>query len=360
MTSISNTAQAESNALFLDYQNGNTNALGELYQRWNAYIIKHITKSNAFAGHLDIEDVASEVWIRVQENALKWDIDRCSFFKFLNYQIKKSIAETCRKRETFKRRADHEGFRVHIEDDENRSTFIEQLASDEPSAMDLLIYKERVDVIKKAIAVCGFPRQTRQILNLRLQGLTDVEIQTKLELKSRSQVTAVLSKAVKQLRATINPKTLEIQAPPKPQRTQRDELAVLGIQLAELCRKQGYKPLKLAETLQLRTEYLMAFLKGERKPHAPVLQRLASVLGEPVYAIYAPPLTNYPYAEQGQHLWYARVRQGYTILKLARQIQLRSGSSIRTYEHGWTRPPEDRLTRMAETLTAPQLLELYA
>ena len=352
MKSTSSTAHAESNALFFDYQNGNTNALAELYNRWNAYIVKRITQTHAFSCTEDIQDTASEVWIRVQEDAEKWDINLSSWFKFLDYATGKVIHDTIKRRNTLKRRADNYAFRVNPDSDETEPDFIEQLASSEPSALDVLIYNERVEALKEAIVVCQFSRQVQQILQLRLQGLSDIAIQRRLGLKSRSQVTAVLSRAVKQLRATINPKTLEIQPQPKTQQA-------YGIQLAELCRKREYKPLKLAEALEMTPEALMLFFKGERKPHAPLLQQMADVLGEAVYAIYAPPLTHLPYAEQGQQLWYARVRQGCTIQALARQIYLRSISSIRTYEYGESRPSEDRLARMAETLAAPQLLEIY-
>ena len=359
MKTQSSKAHAESNALFLRYQNGDTNALAELYNRWHHYIVKRIRNTNAFSCRLDIDEVASDVWIRVQEVALKWDIDRSSWFKFLDYMTGKVIHDTIKRRNAYKRRPDHEAFRVNIDSDENETDFIEQLASDEPPPIDEIIYNERVEALKRAIEVCQFSRHVRRILELRLQGLSNIDIQAKLGLKSRSQVTAVVHHAIKELRATINPKTLEIQPPPKTQRAKCDQLAMLGIQLAELCRKQEYKPLKLAKDLQMSPDVLMTFFTGERKPHAPVLQRLASVLGETVYAIYAPPLTNYPYAEQGQQIWYARVRQGYGIQKLARQIQLSYPSGIRQYEVGSSRPTQPRLTRMAETLYAPQLLEIY-
>ena len=360
MKSQSSTAHAESNALFLRYQNGDTHALAELYNRWQAYIIKRIRNTNAFSCRLDIEEIASDVWIRVQEEALKWDINRSSWFKFLDYATGKVIYDTLKRRNAYKRRPDHEAFRVNSDSDENEPDFIEQLASDEPTQLDVLIYNERVETLKKAIEVCQFSRQVREVLALRMQGLSDVDIQSKLGLKSRSQVTAVVHHAVKELRATINPKTLEIQRPPRTRRAKRERLATLGVQLAELCRKREYKPLKLARDLQMSPDVLDdAFFTGERKPHASELQRMADVLGEPVFAIYAPPLTHYPYAEQGQQMWYARVRQGYRIQKLARQIQLHSTSVIRQYEVGSSRPTEPRLTQIAETLLAPQLLEIY-
>ena len=381
MTFTTHTTTAEANALFVRYQHGDTDALGELYNQWHTYIIKRIRDTHAFFSESDIEDAASEVWIYVQEDALKWDIDRSSWFKFLDYMIGKVVAETCRKRNTHKRRADHGAYRVKnkygdtdislleimsnavsVDGDmyqKEKIAYMEHCRDTEPATLDRLIYSERVEVLKAAISVCQFSRQTQQILKLRLQGLTDVEIQTRLGMKSRSQVRAVLSRAIKQLRATIHPETLEIQPPPLTNRSKQEQLAALGIQLSELSRKKGYRPLHLAKALDLQTDVLLAFFKGERKPHAPVLQRMAELLGETVYAIYVPPLTNYPYATQGRQLWYARVRQGFTIQALARLIYLRSIASIRTYEHGESRPSEDRLVRMAETLAAPQLLEIY-
>ena len=355
MKFISNAAQAESNALLLSYQNGDTDALAELYNRWNAYITKRITESNAFSCQSDIEDTASEVWILVQENAAKWDIQRSSWYKFLDYRIKKAIAEASRKRETFKRRADHEAYRVPAEDEDTGISLIEQVAGDEPTALDILLYNEQVETLKSAIKVCQFSKQTRQILRLRLQGLSANDIQSRLGINSRSQVNAVLSRAINQLRTVINPKTYEIRMPP----TQHQSLASRGLQLAELCRKKEWKPLKFAKALDISPSTLTTFFNGERKPYAPVLYQMAKLLGESVYDIYVPPLTHFLYAEQGQQLWYARVRLGLTIQKLAYQIHLRCASGITKYETGRTRPPEPRLTRLADTLHAPKLLEIY-
>ena len=353
MKTVSSTAHAESNALFLRYQNGHTNALSELYNRWNNYIVKRITQSNAFSCREDIEDTASEVWIRVQEEALKWDINRSSWFKFLDYATGKVIHDTLKWRNAYKRRSDDSKYSISLDSLNTDIPFpIEQLASDEPSAIDTLMYNERVEAVKRAIEVCRFPRQVKQILRLRLQGLSHIAIQQRLDLKSRSQVGVALSRAVKELQASIDPKTLQIQPQPTTE-------YAYGIQLAELCRKREYKPMKLAKDLEMSLEVLMAFFKEDRKPQAPVLQRMAKVLGEAVYAIYAPPLMNYPYSGQGQQLWYARVRQGYTLQKLARLIYLRAAASIKQYECGTSRPSEDRLSRMAETLYAPQLLGIY-
>ena len=356
---VSSAAHAEANALFVRYQNGDTNALAELYTRWQNYIIKRITHSNAFSCRLDIEEVASDVWIRVQQEALKWDIHRSSWFKFLDFATGKVIHDTIKRRDAYKRRSDDPAFQVSLDSESSATVPMEYLFSNEPSPLDRLIYNERLEVLKRAIAVCQFPHQARQILQLRLQGLQHAEIQSRLGIESPHQVPATLSHVFQQLRAAINPKTLEVQPPPLSKRSQRDQLAALGVQLSELCRKRGYKPLKLAKALDMRIEVLVTFLKGERKPSAPLLQRLASILGEGVYKIYSPPLTNYPYAAQGQQLWYARVQQGCTILRLARLVYLRSAASIRTYEHGTNRPTDARLTLISKTLSAPQLIGIY-
>lgn len=194
MKSTSNAAHAASNALFKRYQEGDTSALAELYTCWNAYIIKRITESNAFSCVSDIEDVTSDVWIRVQENTAKWDINRSSWFKFLDYRIKKSIAEACRIQDTIKRRTDHAAYRVNPDnDDTDQIDIIEQVASDEPSALDFLIYNEQAETLRRAIKVCEFSKQTRQILSLKLQGLTTGEIQSRLGIKTKNQVHTVLS-----------------------------------------------------------------------------------------------------------------------------------------------------------------------
>lgn len=85
---------------------------------------------------------------------------------------------------------------------------------------------------------------------------------------------------------------------------------------------------------------------------------MAECLGEKVYDIYAPPLSLYPYALQGRHIWYARVRIGRSARKLAYEINIVS-ALITAYEIGKTRPSERQLTQLATTLYAPQLLEIY-
>ena len=142
MTSISH--QEESNLLFRAYQGGNSAALEELYRRWHEYVQRRVKQSNAFS-QTDIEDISANVWVLVQQHAQKWDVNRSSWYRFLNYRIRLAVSSESVRRERRRKILEDKGY-----DAFGNSQGIERVDS-EPSALEALIESERIEILEKAI-----------------------------------------------------------------------------------------------------------------------------------------------------------------------------------------------------------------
>ena len=350
MLHTSKPQHAESNALFARYQTGDTNALGELYNRWNAFVCKKI--SNVFKTPEDIEDVASDVWVRVQREAHKWDLQKKNFYNFLYLHIRYCIAESLRVRNTVKGGRNYTDIRYSLTAETDSQKFLEtHIACSEYSPLDRLIYQEQIDILERAIAVCEFPKETQQILRLYMQGWTHKEIQQRVPtFNCVGAVSARLSSAIAEIKQAIDPITFQVStlSPRERRERQKKHLAKQsGANLAKLCKSKKWGARELARTLNLRVDTLLEYLKGDRTPDAPLLKNLAGILGEKVYAIYAPPITDFSYCREGRRLWYQRVRRGLSFAR-AEELTGVKASQIFNYEKGGIRPKSKTLAKLAK------------
>ena len=185
-----------SNNLFRDYQAGNDNALSELYQLWQPYIKSRVIRSKIPARETD--DLVHDVWIRVIENAAKWNLDQSGWFLFLDYRIKKAVSEFYRVLNTFKRQAvvNTQSLDGNVDDDDY---YAAPLASDDPPVLNLMIFQERVQLVKNAILQCGFTDQVRTILAMRLDDQDYAVIAKAVDLP-KTEVRKLLSTAIKAIR----------------------------------------------------------------------------------------------------------------------------------------------------------------
>ena len=345
MLHTSKPQHAESNALFARYQTGDTNALGELYNRWNAFVCKKI--SNVFKTPEDIEDVASDVWVRVQREAHKWDLQKKNFYNFLYLHIRYCIAEALRVRNTVKGGRNYTDIRYSLDAETDSQEFIEtHIASIDVDVLESLIFKEQLEIVSKAIAVCKFPKETQQILQLSMKGWTHKEIQQRLGFNCAGSVSVRLSNAINEIRQAINLSTWEVSplSPRERRERQKKHLAKQsGANLAKLCKSKKWGARELARILNLRVDTLLEYLKGDRTPDAPLLKNLAGILGRDVYTIFAPPLTDgFPYCREGRRLWYQRVRRGLSFAR-AEELTGVSAGQIFNYEKGKVKPkPQTR------------------
>ena len=188
-----------SNNLFRDYQAGNDQALSELYQLWQPYIKSRVIRSKIPARETD--DLVHDVWIRVIENAAKWNLDQSGWFLFLDYRIKKAVSEFYRVLNTFKRQAvvNTQSLDGNVDDDDY---YAAPLASDDPPVLNLMIFQERVQLVKNAILQCGFTDQVRTILAMRLAD-QDYGVIAKAVDLDRAQVRKLLSTAIKSIRKRL-------------------------------------------------------------------------------------------------------------------------------------------------------------
>ena len=341
----------ESNLLFAQYQNGNPEGLSNLYVLWNAFVIKEI--SNVFQNTEDIEDIVSDVWVRVQMESKKWDMKKSGFYLFLKYNIRYCIAESLRVQKTAKRGKDFQDIRYSLTAETDSQKFLEtHIACSEYSPLDRLIYQEQIDILERAIAVCEFPKETQQILRLYMQGWTHKEIQQRAPtFNCVGAVSARLSSAIAEIKQAIDPITFQVStlAPRERRERQKKHLAKQsGANLAKLCKSKKWGARELARTLNLRVDTLLEYLKGDRTPDAPLLKNLAGILGRDVYTIFAPPLTDgFPYCREGRRLWYQRVRRGLSFGRVEGLTGISAGQIFK-YENGGIRPKSKTIAKLAK------------
>ena len=333
--------QEQSNQLFRAYQNGSTVALGELYRRWHEYVTHRVKQSNTFPTS-DIEDISANVWLLVQQNAHKWDVDRSSWFRFLDYRIRGCISEalTLQKRRhrlleengyiesselsvfsSFDEESAGVNFNLHGEPLHNSRAVGSSLYVDpQPSALDLLIEYERKEILEKAIRVCDFAPVTELIFRLRLAGLSLAEIQRRLNLKQVSCVKVHLQRAIADIKEVINPNTYEVSSIAPKHRRKREKAEHLqraGQALKQCVQLKSLTVEALSRSVRITIEDLEGYIQGRIKPRAARLNRLAAVLGEHVYDLYMPQLPRAKWAKQGQELWRARVKNGVSLKKVS-------------------------------------------
>ena len=188
-----------SNNLFRDYQAGNDQALSELYQLWQGYIKSRVIRSKIPPHETD--DLVHDVWIRVIENAAKWNLDRSGWFLFLDYRIKKAVSEFYRVLNTFKRQAvvNTQSLDGNVDDDDY---YAAPLASDDPPVLNLIIFQERVQLVKDAILQCGFTDPVSTILAMRLDDQDYAVIAKAVDLP-KTEVRKLLSTAIKTIRQRL-------------------------------------------------------------------------------------------------------------------------------------------------------------
>ena len=76
------------------------------------------------------------------------------------------------------------------------------LASDDPPVLNLMIFQERVQLVKNAILQCGFTDQVCTILAMRLDDQDYAVISKAVDL-DRAQVRKLLSTAIKAIRQRL-------------------------------------------------------------------------------------------------------------------------------------------------------------
>ena len=338
MTSISH--QEESNLLFRAYQSGNSAALEELYRRWHEYVQRRVKQSNAFS-QTDIEDISSNVWVLVQQHAQKWDVNRSSWYRFLNYRIRLAVSSESVRRERRRKILEDKGY-----DAFGNSQGMERVDS-EPSALEVLIESERMEILEKAIRVCQFTPITERVLRLRLKGETLIEIQEALGLKQFSCVKLHLQRAFEDVKEVIDPVTFEVAtvAPKVRRKRQRAEsLRRSGEVLKKCLEQRSLTLMEVSRETKINLRDLTGFIKGKSRPEASRLHRLASFLGSHIYGIYTPALHNARWREQGQSLWRMRVKCGLSLRKASKLTGIHY-SLLTQYEAGQLQiPPETEST----------------
>ena len=361
--------QQESNLLFCAYQNGDTAALGELYNRWQEYVTNTIRKSNMFQSPSDIEDISGNVWVLIQQEATKWNVDRSGWYLFLNYKIRHAIFAEVKKQnrrhdilkgkiqvemsylpvvDNFKEEQDFQNSAETI----NTSGTFESLlyVNSEPSVLESLISEERLEILEKAIKVCQFAPETERVLRLRLKGAKLREIQKQVGLKSLSCVHMQLQRAIADLKLVINPITYEVaNVSPKHQRRHHKQrhLRQVGQKLKCLLENKSLTLKQVSDALKINVSVLEDYLAGNSKPRAPRLKKLAALIGEEVYEIYMPPLPQARWRKQGQLLWRMRVKNGLTLAKISKITQIQTSILIR-YEAGELRMTPEAITKISE------------
>ena len=363
MTSIP--TQEESNRLFREYQDGGNSALGELYRRWHGYVTQRVKKSNAFSDS-DIEDISSNVWVLVQQQSKKWDVDRSGWFRFLDYKIRDTISNELMRRKRRHRILKENGY-VEIQElptdinhekgeypsnfdveaplNNSRTVGSALYVDPEPSPLENLIDSERHEILEKAIRVCKFTAITEKVLRLRLKGLTIVQIQETLGLKQASCVKIHLQRALEDLKEVINPTTYEVSTIAPKDRRKREKQEYLqraGRSLRVCVQRKALTLEAFARIVKINLSDLERYFHGKSKPEAARLNRLAAVVGEQVYDIYTPPLPRAQWAKQGQELWRMRVKKGVSLKKLSKISDIHY-SVLTQYEAGTLKiPPATR------------------
>ena len=340
MTSI---LQEESNLLFRAYQNGNTPALGELYRRWHEFVAQQVEKSNAFSKS-DVEDISANVWVLVQQHAHKWDVDRSSWYKFLNYRIRGAVSNELLCRERRRKILEKKGYVDFGYLDEtfiNSAVF--QHFDSEPSALEILIESEKQEILEKAIGVCQFSPITEKILRLRLKGLTLEGIREALDLKQASCVKPHLQRAFEDLKEVIDPVTFEVSslAPKVRRKRERSEwLTRAGAALEKCVAEKSLTLIEVSRKTKINIRDLTGFITGKSRPEAARLYRLASFLGDAIYDIYTPLLRNARWREQGQSLWRMRVKCGLSLRKVSKFTEIHY-TLLTQYEEGQLEIPTE-------------------
>ena len=371
MTSISH--QEESNLLFRAYQKGSIAALEELYRRWHEYVTWRVKESKLFS-HPDIEDISANVWVLVQQDAQKWDLDRSGWYSFLNYKIRLAISSEQALRDRRRKILRDKCFVEFIEQpmrsstDDGRFDLNSDLLEEphthsnasehvdpEPPALEALIETEKRQILEKAIRVCQFSPITEKVLRLRLKGMTLEKIKRILGLKQRSCVKLHLQYAFEDLKEVIDPVTFEVATvAPKVQRKREraEHLKRAGNALKRHLEQRSLTLIEVSRETKINLYDLIGFIKGKSRPQAPRLHRLASFLGDPIYDLYMPPLDRARWRKQGQSLWRMRVQCGLSLKKVSKMTGI-DYSLLTQYETGTS-----KITQAAETLLSNLYTEM--
>ena len=196
----SKSSHDRSNHLLLSYQAGDTDSLDTLYRLWHPYIKKRVRLSNAFP-IAEIDDVSSETWVFIQQDACKWDVNRSGWFRFLDFKIKQTIDVSLRKRHAFKRLAQTHAFSLDEKLDDPDSPHV-PLASNEPPAIDFLIFQDRLAAAQDAILKCEFTENVRTILEMRFADQNYAVISERIGIE-RARVKKLLYAAIRQIRTHL-------------------------------------------------------------------------------------------------------------------------------------------------------------
>ena len=361
--------QRESNLLFQAYQNGDTAALGELYNRWHGYVTNTIRKSHTFQFPSDIEDISANVWLLIQQEATKWDTDRSGWYLFLNYKIQHAIFAELKKQNRRRNILQEKGY-IEIpdlpildnpEEEQDFHNSTETInnsgvlgsalyVNSEPSVLESLISEERHEILEKAIKVCQFTPETERVLQLRLKGAKLQEIQKQMGLKSLSCVHMQLQRAITDLKQVINPITYEVSdiTPKQCRRHQKQQhLQQAGQKLKCHLEIKSLTLKQVSDVLKINVSVLEDYLAGKSKPRAPRLKKLAALIGEEIYDIYMPPLPHAKWQKQGQLLWQMRVKNGLTLAKISKITQIQTSILIR-YEAGELKMTPEAIAKISE------------
>ena len=114
---------------------------------------------------------------RTNRTTSRWDLKKSGWQTFLDYKIKLAIDRAVKHRTAEKRQTDYNA--VSLNGD---PTVANSLFSDEPTPLDLLIFKERVEAVKKAIRWCKFPRRVEAVMLLRLAGFSNKAVAKQLRI----------------------------------------------------------------------------------------------------------------------------------------------------------------------------------
>ena len=195
----SQSSHDRSNHLFKAYQAGDNSAFDDLYRLWKPYIRTRVIRSKIPAREAD--DLVHEVFVRVVADASKWNIDNSGWWKFLDYKIKKAVSEYYRILQTHKRQVHRNAVSIDEKLDDPDAPPV-PLASDEPPAIDYLIFQDRLQAVQEAILRCAFPERVRTILDMKFEDQTYAVISQAVGIE-REKVKKMLATAIRQIRKCL-------------------------------------------------------------------------------------------------------------------------------------------------------------
>ena len=195
----SQSSHDRSNHLFRTYQAGDNSAFDDLYRLWKPYIRTRVIRSNIPVREAD--DLVHDVFVRVVADASKWNVQTAGWWKFLDYKIKKAVSEYYRVLQTQKRQAHLTAVSIDEKLDDPDAPPV-PLASDEPPAIDFLIFQERLQAVQAAILKCEFTEPMRTILAMKFADHDYAVISEKVDL-SKDQIRKLLHTAIKTIRLRL-------------------------------------------------------------------------------------------------------------------------------------------------------------